>query len=395
MIEFSLDPPSGYADSYLDVKFIVQAQEVCDKIEIELWNLHDNVQIEIFAVVNGSILNESVAVFQNTKKLEGYCNVFNKDKMNSNLANISSVDIECRATVYQKDIVHKCSKISTFYNQSKSLDWNITPFDLALTSHVIDVKHQSSFSFYVISDIIKRYELCIMSKNQIHKCTLEIMTKPGKMLVNIPVEILWWDLKANQVLSEYDIYWVKFEGVTYNRFMNRRYVIIPNTTLKFNQKELVLTPTTRLSPTNSELSDDFVLSDRYFVHTWHEFSGIGKINESFGSKRLHNFSRFFHEAQNMQSLDALNVSSFSAGSKKPLTAKEAIRQASFTHHSHQTVRSSTMNQKQQSFLKNMSTAYKKPSHFVEPFNQQAEPEPSPAKKTGGCGCARKKNAQPR
>ncbi len=60
-------------------------------------------------------------------------------------------------------------------------------------------------------------------------------------------------------------------------------------------------PQTRNGPTGKPLSLDFVLSDRYFVHTWKDYSAFGNTL-NYSKQRLSIATRFLHEGQDMKSV---------------------------------------------------------------------------------------------
>lgn len=378
VISFLLDPPGGYANSYTDIKFKILTEKICDVLEAELWN--NDAQLQIFAVINGVIQNEIVAVFKDTNKAEGYFNLFNDDKMNASIANLSEIVIECRCKLVINGEKHDHKQSVVFYNQSQSLDWNIAPFDIKVMSPIIDLQNRQPLKIQVHSDVEKRYELAVMSDHQKEKCVFEIVTKAGKLDIHLPSEILWSDLNLHKhIRPSYSLYWVKFEGVSYKKFMNRRYIPLSNTAIKFNGT-LSLGYQNRLGPTKSALPPEFVLSDRYFVHTWKSFSSLGAISDNFGSKRLNCFSRFFYEAQDLRNLDASVVLPF--GNLKQ-EVKQSIREHDYKHRPKITSYAKAEKWQFLSVFNHITTS----SYSAE----QRETSQKSNTKTGGCGCARKNN----
>jgi len=255
MINFKLTPSSGFVDSYLDIKFKVSFDGE-GKSKIQLFNEQTGKPIEILSVSNGRIISETTIITK-SKSVEGYINIFNRDKMNSFLQAYYKVDIRCEV-----DIDGQVESFTTsFYNQSQSIDSNIIPFDLSVINPHIDLKNNIPLQLYIVCDREHRYELCIMTKDRSRQCTIEITTKIGGITVSLPSEILWFDLdlKNTRFQKQYDIYWVKFEGVAHHKFMNRKYIPIDNTSISFNDTQMMPQQTDRLGPTGKPLSNDFVL----------------------------------------------------------------------------------------------------------------------------------------
>lgn len=380
MIDFKLDPPSGFADSYLDIRFIVTCPK-SEEISVQLFNQTTNSPIEILGLDKGFISNETIAKDKNTNSVKGFINLFNKDKMNTSLRDLDKVDIKCTVSMKNGSKVESEEKVVSFYNQSKSVDSNISPFDLILESNIVDIKEGKPFRIYLISGESKRYELVIMSEDQRSKCVIEVFAKEGKTEIEIPIEYIYTDLQLDRnFIKKFHIYWTKFEGVDFSKHLKRKYVKLDNTQLSFNDKKITLKPQERNGPLGV-LSDDFALSDRYYVHTYKKFTALGELKHS--DKRMDMMSRLSIEAQ---AIDRTKTEVFSDN-------KNEIRQ---------TVRSENMKKK---FIK----TYKKPKKqdtFIETFQSSyndkedvmvskeikimSSSQPKKAPKKGGCGCSRKR-----
>ncbi len=394
MMDFTLDPPSGYADSYLDVRFIVRFEKSTET-EVRLFNETSGAQLEILSVSGGYIVEENIAVVRNADSIEGRINLFNKDKMNKNLRNYTSVDIKCSVVRKIDGQSHSEEQTISFYNQSKSIDSNIIPFDINLINQQIDIVSNVPMHMQIVCDKEKRYELCVMSEDRRNKCVFEIYTKNGRMKVSIPSEILWSDLELKKSSrKKFSIYWVKFEGIDYSKFMNRRYIPIDGTTLSFNSKEMKPLPQSRNGPTGKNLTSDFVLSDRYFVHTYKTFSGFGDYSESFGKKKLDYLTRFMHEAQSMHKVSESVKTMQLEQHDMSVEVERALQEQSMADkiHRHKQIKAFPV-QKQKEFFKQFQYAYTKKHVQGQPQRnlQSVSERPVATQNKKGCGCARKKH----
>ncbi len=380
MLDFKLTPSSGFVDSYLDVKFKVSFPG-SGKSQIQLFNENTGKPIEILSVSDGRIVSETTIVTK-ARSVEGYINLFNRDKMNTSLEGHYKVDIRCEVDVGGRTE----SSTTSFYNQSQSIDSNIIPFDLSVINPQVDLKNNTPLQIYLVCDREKRYELCIMNKNRKRRCTFEITTRIGGLTVALPSEVLWFDLglKDTKFPKHFDVYWVKFEGVAHHKFMNRKYIPIDNTKISFNDTAMMPLPTARLDPTGQKLSNDFVLSHRYYVHTLKPWSEFGKAGE-FGSNRLSKLTMFWHESQYM---DRFKTSIFDEEKESKQT--ESSRAMFQQEQSNALVRSSLSPHKKVVF-DTFSDIYTKKtavmSSFADPKSKSIIQAP---KKSGGCGCSRKK-----
>ena len=279
-MKLTLDPPSGHSDSYLDVSFKVET-DMSDKIEIQFFNITTNEPLEILSVTQGYIFEEYTVITKNTNVVEGFINIFNKDKMNEKLKDYIRVEIKCFIKIYKENTVIEEVSTIFFYNESQSLDANIIPFDLIIDNPNLDLENNVPLKMCIISDNDKKYELAIRSSDSRSMCTFDVFAKKGKNDIYLPSEIIWYDLQiVHNYNKKFQIYWAKFEGVNHMRFMNRKYVLIENTDITFNARTMKPKPQTRLGPTGVDLSQDFILSHRYFVHTWKDYSAFGEQKSS-------------------------------------------------------------------------------------------------------------------
>ena len=299
-MKFTLDPPSGYADSYLDVKFVIEFDHA-DKVEVCLFNETVKQPIEILAVTHGYISDGTIAIIKHASEIEGFINIFNRDKMNSSLKNYTSIEISCKLKIYHGEQVNDYEIRRTFYNESKSLDSEVIPFDLQIHNSEINLSQNESLKLSMISSEDRLYELILKNEQGNRKCIFEVFAKKGRTDISVPSEILFSDLDISSIKRDrscFDLYWTKFEGVDYSKFMNRKLIKILDGRICLLGKKMLPKPQTRLGPVN-ELSSDFVLSDRYFVHTYKDFSGFG--SKSFDSVRMKRLTFFYYETLDLSS----------------------------------------------------------------------------------------------
>ncbi len=319
-----LSPPSGHTDSYLDVTFKIQFDQSVSEAKITVFNDTSKEPLDILGVIGGHIILERTAIFRNTGAAEGFINIFNKDKMNKKFALLRSVDIRFVAEMIcdGKEITEEETVV--FYNESMSLDAGIVPFDLILDNSEIDIEHGVPMGLSVISDTEKSYEICIKSEGSDNKCNFSIASQRGRTSIKVPAELIYSDLELEDDKNRqkrYQMYYVKREGVTFARLMNKKHIPIANTDLTFRlPKTLMPQAQLRKTPIGTELSEDFVLSDRYLVHTHKDFSSFGKKSD-FHPKRLSYLTRFFHEAQSMVAKSQQKIKGMSIDGKPDLTEK--------------------------------------------------------------------------
>lgn len=383
MFKFQLDPPSGYADSYADIKFIATFDN-SDRIELELINDSINSKLEILSIDKGYISNETTAIGTKCDNLTGYINIFNKDKMNTSLRNLPFVNITCKACLYRGPEKISEEVTHTFYNQSQSADGDIVPFDIVVSGKTIDVANNNHIVLYVISGESKRYELSIQSKDKKNTCFFEVLAKKGKTEVNLPIELLYSDLELEKNHSKsFDVYWTKFEGITHTKYMNRKYVKIDGSELHSNSDKLIAKKQNRNGPIG-RLPNSFILSDRYLVHTWQNFSGFhGQANHK--TKRLDYLTRFMFESQSMGNPDLEKVELFS--SNKDVNISES-QKATRKHSLYKKMIGSKSQARQNMFVETFSQLYEpkdsdqKSTHIPSTVKQESS-------KKQGCGCSRK------
>lgn len=309
MTDFRIEPQSGYADSYLDVKFIVRF-DAAEESRIELQNLTSGQQLEIVSISKGVIQAGTTAVIKGASSVEGYFNLFNRDKMNQGLGVLPYVDIVCRTSQRSGDKEVKTERTTRFYNESMSLDASVAPFDLIVQNPKLDLASNEPLRIDVVADSEKKYELCIMSADRKRKCTFEVVARPGKTSVVLPSEVIWNDCELRSPGGvDFQVYWVKFEGIDQNRMRNRKYVPLANTQLSFTTRRMMPKPQQRLGPTGQALSEDFVLSDKYFVHTWRHFSSLGNLPMYHSNARQTHMTVLMHEYQSLEPSQYVSVQS--------------------------------------------------------------------------------------
>ena len=299
-MNLTLDPPSGYADSYMDIQFTVTVDEPCESMEVKFVNKNTKEAMPILAVLSGRIVNETAAIDENTDIIDGYFNLFSGDKTNRLLNQFSSVSIECSVTYDRKGKKTTEVQRAVFYNESKSLDAEIVPFDINIENTVVDIENGIPLKLQVIGGD-SRYELSLQSSDGLQKCSFEFIGKGGPVDVTVPAEIICAELELKRSSQKtFQMYYTKFEGLTETGYVGRKYVPIIGAEITFTSNKINLQPQERMGPTG-KLNDDFLLSDMYLVHTHRNFT-------AFGSRPDHimascNFPRFFTEAMEMRKID--------------------------------------------------------------------------------------------
>ena len=275
-MKLTLDPPSGHSGSYLDVAFKVET-DMFDEINVQFFNLTTNEQLDILSISQGYIKEGYTAITKNANVVEGFINIFSKDKMNEKLKDYIRVEIECRINIFRDSTVTEEQSKVFFYNESQSLDANIIPFDLEIDNPYLDLENNMPLRLHITANEDNKYEMAIRSSDGRNMCTFDAFVKKGRTDLHLPSEIIWHDLQiVHNRHKKFQVYWVKFEGVTYMRFMNRKYIPIENTDITFNTSVMKPKSQTRSGPTGVDLSQDFVISHRYFVHTWKDYSAFGE-----------------------------------------------------------------------------------------------------------------------
>lgn len=309
-MQFSLDPYSGHADSYFDVKFEVSFDTACDS-NIHFVNKETNQTLEILSSMNGVIVNGKELRIKNSNKAIGYINLFNDDKMNRKLSDFSVINIVCHSI----STVTESSECS-FYNESKSVDADVLPLDLIVHNKKIQLTKDDPLSLSILCSSESKHEFCLRYKNK--KYAFEAMCRNGRTDIIIPSEVLNYHIGEAEGVK---IYYVKFEGVNYSKQMTRKYIEIPNQSFAIEGKKEIRSQT-RIGPDGEELPNNFVLSDRYFVHTWNKFTSFGKEYDL--TKNVIR-SRFSHEICDLGShKNNVLVSNTRVASRKESFIKNSI-----------------------------------------------------------------------
>jgi len=383
MIKFTLNPPSGYADSCLDIEFSVLT-DYSDILNIELFNDTSGEKLELLSISQGFISGTCIGSCKNTDHIEGYINLFNKDKMNKKLKDQVKVDVRCRVTRRLDSDTTTEEAVVSFYNESQSLDAGLIPFDLIIDNTEIDIKNGIPLSLHLICDSEKKYELTIESEEGDIRYTFEIISQKGRTSFVIPSHILRYDLDLKKNFKrKFHLCWVQFEGIDYRKFMNRKYIPIANSRITFNSRSISLLPQKRNGPVGP-LSNEFVLSHRYFVHTWKEFSSFGDKIDAYKPKVTGKKTQFLHEIQDFSSKNQ-EVSLMQSKTEITKSTKKNMPMRDLVSPSQKTI----LNAYSASFSK-----YRPIDNADKNFVRlaRAAPLPSKSKKSGGCGCSRKKHA---
>lgn len=386
---FTIDPPSGHSHSALDIHFKVEVDHA-DQMQIEIFNATINEQLEILSVSTGYIKNGKTVSATNTNVVEGHINLFNKDKMNESLNDYPNIDLQCVNIIKTEDTTVQEEVMVTFFNESQSLDAEIIPFDLVLDNHEIDLKHNLPLQMHVVCDSEQRFELSIRSEDHKNSCTFEIFTKKGRTDVIVPSEMIWSDLELTKKhLKKFHIYWVKFEGVNHMNLMNRKYILINDTRLTFNCTTMMPRPQSRLGPTGIPLPKDFVLSHRYFVHTWRGYTALGRMPFMYSDKKMYHMTAFMHEIQHTEIKKSGGVKAFGVDeAENESEVRKAVKDTIVRKHY------KLMDPRQkvvvEAFAKPYITKSVLPAtdrHYVRSFSVPTSKRSLPSKK--GCGCSRK------
>lgn len=350
-MQFSIDPYSGHADSYFDIRFEVSFDTMKDA-SIHFVNNDTKQKLEILSSMNGTIINGTELRIKNSNRAVGYINLFNNDKMNRKLSDFSVVNISC----HSESDVSESSECS-FYNESKSVDSCILPVDVILTQKCIELDKDESLKLSILCSAESKHEFCLKSKT--NKYSFEVVCKNGRTDIEIPSEVIGHHLRET---DEVKVLYVKFEGVNYSKQMVRKYIDIPKATFAIKGVK-TLRSQDRTGPDGKDLPDNFVLSDRYFVHTWNKFSSFGK---SYDLAKNIIRSRFFHE---IRDLSSQNNNVFVS------KARAISRKENFTKNSNSIEASDS-------------------TEFLRHFSKSNAPQPAinkeKAKKSGCSGCSRHK-----
>lgn len=285
-MNISINPLSGHDNSYYDINFNIILDNKNSRISI--LNTTNNSLLEILSTDSGQIKNETF-IYADSQYISGYFNLFNKDKLNKMFANYIKITLKFIIEDLDSNTTHE--ELIDFYNESKSADSDIMPFDIILKKNNINVTTED-LQFVISCNTENKFELCIQDSSQINKCTFEVIAKKGKTEVLIPGNVLFSDLLLNKSSDTFNMYWVRYEGYDYNKFQNRKY-------LKINKLNISLSHSQDLIPQNrngplGELDKDFILSDKYFVHTHKDFSAFAA--KEINNVRMKKMSVFFLES---------------------------------------------------------------------------------------------------
>lgn len=392
-MQFKLEPQSGYANSYLDVKFTLQFT-TANRVEISLFNDSLKSTLEILGASDGYI-EDNTLILRNSTNVGGYINLFNEDKLNKLLDNFISVTIKCRVVRYNENNEQLSIEedFVEFYNQGKSLDSNIVPFDIRMVN--ANFSDNTPLHIQITCDKSEKYEICVRSMDKFYFYTFEVVTKQGQTDIYIPYELLWYDLRLFDNISSnrYDLYWVKFEGVNHLKTMNRNYIKIDHTSLVFNSNQILLQPTLRSGPTSKDLPDSFVLSHRYFVHTAKPWSEYGGFISGYDSKKLQRLTMLWHESQNIDTVKhSLSIMSVEPTPTKDTIDHKQIRVGLWQQHQYNKQKTVYTNTWKKDILSTFAPVYHKNS--IKPMAATSHDETSDIVTTqqSGCNCSRKKNS---
>lgn len=303
-MNFTLDPSSGFADSYLDVEFSVLIPDY-PKAVIHINNETSGDQLQILGTSFGHILNGNNLILKNKTSTTGHINIFNHDKMNKKFLAYRSVTLKCIAEFYdnQNQKVGEEEESVIFYNETHSLDADIIPFDLIIHNRTVNVTENEALSIDVISDIPRKYELCINSLDDKLRCHIEVTARAGKTTVSIPAEFLYYDLSLRDNKNKkFKFSYVKHQGTTISRVANKRYISIQDSEINFQVSGgLTPVPQHRRDPIGRLISKEFVISDRYLVMCPNAYSGFARKSE-FGKEKLMDLTMMINEGQHMYAL---------------------------------------------------------------------------------------------
>ena len=123
----------------------------------------------------------------------------------------------------------------------------------------------------------------------------------GKTTISVPIEMICYDLDLyKNKRKKFQIYYVKYQGTTYSRVANRKYIPLPNADITFKLGSgLTPQPQKCNGPTNTCLDDRFMISDRYLVPCPKEHSGLTP-KTMFGPPKLMDLTMLLYESQDMR-----------------------------------------------------------------------------------------------
>lgn len=394
-MNFSLDPSSGFADSYLDVEFSINIPEH-PKAIIRVYNEATDDQLQILGTSFGYILHGTDLILKGETATIGHINIFNHDKMNKKFLAYRSVTLKCVAEFYnsENEKTGEEEESVTFYNEIHSLDAEVIPFDLIIHNKSVQITENEALRIDVISDMPKRYELCISSLDDRARCHIEVSARAGKTTIEIPGEFLYHDLELrNNKDKKFKFLYVKHQGTTMSRMANKRYMSIQDSEIDFQiSGGLTPSPQHRRDPVGRLIGKKFVISDRYLVMCPGKSSGFSRKSE-FGKEKLMDLTMMINEGQHMHSLDRqikqFKVDKDAENINKTTKSLQLMKQAK------QKMRRPQIATTQIQLMQSVSRTYDaisskrkliQPPKAVQSFSAKKE-----TKQSGGCApCSRKK-----
>lgn len=400
-MNFSLDPSSGFADSYLDVEFSVIVPDH-PKTVISIHNETSGDQLQILGTSFGQILDGDTLVLKERTTTTGHINIFNNDKMNKKFLVHHSVTLKCVAKFYDDNDKETGEEEESvvFYNEMHSLDAGIIPFDLIIHNKVVNLSNNEALSIDLISDISKKYEICISSFDEKIRCNIEIAARKGKTSIKIPGEFLYHDLefRESKFQKKFKIFYVKYQGTTISRMSNRRYFPIPDSEIDFQISEgLTPLPQSRTRPDGIILSsEEFIISDRYLVMCPSQNSGFYRKGK-FGREKLMDLTMMINEGQHVYALSK-KIQQFESAKNADNIDKTA-KSLQLANQAHQAIRRPKISSSQIQLMQSVSRSYDAISSKIKPQQQIPTKQLSGVqsfsampKKQGGCApCSRKRN----
>lgn len=296
-----ITPSSGIDNSYFDIKFVVSFNEIKSNFKLYFLNKSNNTRLEILATSSGYINTDGIIVSPPCSKIEGFFNLFNDDKMNIALEQYFKVELEC---VVESDSGIEKSVVF-FYNESFSSDKHILPFSISLKNNIIDLSSNKPFSFDITADGEKSLHFVIGTIIGNIAYDFFIYTKNGTLTINIPLEILHYELSLYKTYDKkFQLYYMKKHGVSYTNIINEKKIPLENTDITFVNR-LLLFPQTRFDPLGKELSyEHFLPSDRYFVPTPKDFTFYSRMKTD--AVRSSYSSRFKNEILCLRYMNDMN-----------------------------------------------------------------------------------------
>ncbi len=394
-MNFGLDPSSGFSDSYLDVEFSIIIPEH-PKAVIRIHNETTNDLLQILGTSFGYILDGTDLVLKGETATIGHINIFNHDKMNKKFLAYRSVTLKCVAEFYDSENkkTGEEEESVTFYNEIHSLDAEIIPFDLVIHNKSVQITENEALKIDIISDMPKKYELCISSLDDRVRCHIEVSARAGKTSIEIPGEFLYHDLELfKNKDKKFKFLYVKHQGTTMSRMANRRYMSIQNSEVVFQVVGgLTPNPQRRHDPVGRLIDKKFIISDRYLVMCPGKNSGFSRKSE-FGKEKLMDLTMMVHEGQHMHSLskqikqfkvdkDAENINETTKSLQLAKQAKQKMRRPQIA---------ATQIQLMQSISRTYDIISSKRKLAQHPKKVQSFSAKKETKKSGGCApCSRKK-----